>query len=113
MKPAEEYIYPMQILDKDQYPTDEFVQFIRDYKPSTMPILDLVALIEKAWWFGWGFELKRKYKGVQKLKLSTGGWSGNEEIISAIKSNIYLTAFSMKYEMWKTGGHHYFEIPIR
>lgn len=102
----------MQLLDSNQLPTDEFLQFIRDYKPATMPILNLVGLIEEAWWLGWGFKLKRKYKGIQKLELHTGGWSGNEDIINTILDNVWLTHHKMRYVMWKIGGHHYFEISI-
>lgn len=103
----------MDGLDNDGYPTDEYLQFIRDYTHKTMPILDMVDIICDNWYFGdWGYKLHRKYAGKRKFELHTGGWSGNEEIIEAIKSNIFLTHFKMRYVKWYTGGHHYFEIKI-
>ena len=104
---------PDVLLDDDGYPTDEYLKFIEEYTPDKMPIMDFVSILGDNWYFDdWGFRLKRKYMGVRKLELHTGGWSGNEDIIGAIKSNIYLTHFSMKYVKWHTGGHFYFEITI-
>ena len=104
---------PETLLDFDGYPTDEYLQFIRDYTNETMPIMDMVGIICDNWYFDdWGFKLHKKYAGKRKLELHTGGWSGNEEIIAALLSNIYLTHFKMRYVKWYTGGHYYFEITI-
>jgi len=103
----------METLDSKGYPTDEFLKFIRDYTDETMAIMDFLDILADGWHFGdWGFKLKRKYNGIRKLELHTGGWSGNEDIISAIRSNIYLTHFRMRYVKWLTGGHFYFKIWI-
>jgi len=103
-----------ELLDKDGYPTDEFLQFIRDYKPSQMPIMEFIELIRESWWHNeWGVVLKREYKGSRMLQLHTGGWSGNESIIDAILSNIYLTQFAMRYIMWTRGGHYCFKIKVK
>ena len=105
---------PTELLDFDGYPTDEFLQFIRDYTPDKMPILVFIDILAEGWYFGdWGFRLRRIYKGKRKLELHTGGWSGNEETIEAVLSNVYLTHFTMSYEKWYTGGHYYFEIRIK
>lgn len=104
---------PNAMLDTDGYPLEQSLEFIRKYKPDeTLPILDFVEnILRDIWWQPkWGFLLHRKYKGKRKLQLHTGGWSGNEEVIAAIKSNISLTHFHMKYVAWRTGGHYYFEI---
>ena len=105
---------PKTLLDEEGYPTEEYLQFIRDYTNETMPIMDFVEILQDGWHFSdWGFKLHRKYAGKRKLELHTGGWSGNEEIISAIVNNVYLTSFKMKYKKWHTGGHYYFEITIK
>lgn len=105
---------PTKLLDFDGYPTDEFLEFIKNYNPKNMDIHEFLSILQDGWYFqNWGFKLKKKYRGIQKLELHTGGWSGNEDTINAIISNIFLTHFSMKYVMWKTGGHYYFEIPIK
>ena len=97
-------------LDSDGYPTEEYLRFIKDYDGKTA-IMEFVAVLMTGWWAGdWGFVLHRKHKGVRKLELHTGGWSGNADVIQAILSNIFLTHFNMRYKMWKTGGHYYFEI---
>ncbi len=105
---------PEILLDDEGYPTDEYIAFIKGYTSKTMPIINFVLdILQDNWQYGeWGFKLGRVYKGVRKLELHTGGWSGNEEIIAAITSNIWLTAFKMKYVKWYTGGHYYFEIRI-
>ena len=106
---------PKEVMDDGGYPTQEFLDFVKQYEPDDS--LPLVTFVEKvlvdAWWSSdWGFKLHRKYRGIRKLELHTGGWSGNEETIGAITSNIYLTHFKMKYVMWRTGGHYYFEIRV-
>ena len=103
------------MLSYDYSPTEEWLQFIRGYKPDdSMPLLKFVSeILPKGWYMAdWGFVLHRKYKGKIKLELHTGGWSGNEEVISAILSNIWLTHFQMQYVMWKAGGHYYFDISV-
>ena len=104
---------PEMLLDDDGYPTQEYLAYIKDYD-GTMPIMKFIDdIIRDGWWMeSWGFRLHRKYNGKRKLELHTGGWSGNEDIISAITSNIHLTHFQMKYVKWTCGGHYYFEIDL-
>jgi len=103
----------MTTLDINGYPTDEFLDFIRNYTPDTMPIMDFVGILCEGWYFDkWGYKLHRKYAGKRKLELHTGGWSGNEDTIAAVLSNIYLTNFKMQHVKWVVGGHYYFEIII-
>ncbi len=105
-----------ELLDIEGYPTEQYLDFIEQYEPDeSLPIEVLVSQVIREGWYmsDWGFKLHRKRNGKQKLELHTGGWSGNEEIISAIKNNIMLSNFHMKYVMWRVGGHHYFEINYR
>lgn len=105
---------PEVLHDNTGYPTKEFLDFIKGYTPKVMPIFDFLTVLKDEWYASsWGFKLHSKYKygKKRKLELHTGGWSGNEELIRAIKTNPYLTSFTMKYVSWKTGGHFYFEIP--
>jgi len=103
---------PDTLLDLSGYPTNEYLEFIRNYKPEQMPVFEFVdTILRNGWYFDdWGFVLHRRYNDKRKLELHTGGWSGNEEIIEVILSNIFLTHFEMRYVMWCTGGHHYFEL---
>jgi len=104
---------PEKLLDLEGYPTEDWIEYIKNYKPDeSLPLIRFVdsVLIDGWWMSDWGFKLHKKYKGKRKLELHTGGWSGNEEVIEAIISNIYLTNCYMRYVMWRTGGHYYFEI---
>lgn len=97
------------MLDEYGYPTEHILHFIENYVPDdSLPILSFLSVIKDIW--QGGFKLGRKYKGRCKLELHTEGWSGNEQIINSIISNIYLTGFKMRYVKWITGGHYYFEI---
>jgi len=103
---------PDVLHNKSGYPTEKFLSFIRNYTPKVMPIFDFLIILKNEWYASnWGFKMHNKYDKKRKLELHTGGWSGNEELIQAIKANPYLTSFTMKYVSWKTGGHFYFEIP--
>jgi len=87
------------------YPTEEYLEEIRNYKGDP-PIEEFVKILQYNWYFGPEWCIIRG----NKAEFHTGGWSGNEDIIKAILSNIYLTNLYMKYEMWKRGGHYYFKI---
>lgn len=100
-------------LNPEGYPTQDWLDFISNYKPGPgqMTILEFVRVLESGWWMpDWGYKLGGKYKGIRKLELHTGGWSGNEEVIDTMLKNIHLTHFAMQYVQWRTGGHYYFKI---
>ena len=106
-------LLPDLLLDNEGYPTEEWLEYLRTYRPDdSLPTLSFVQnVLANGWWMSdWGFKLHRKYRGKRKLELHTGGWSGNEEVIAAIKQNIWLTHFKMRYVKWHTGGHYYFEV---
>lgn len=78
-----------------------------------MPIIRLIEIIKSAWNHGSDyFKLSEEHEGKRKLELHTGGDSGNESIIKAIKGNGFLVFGIMKCVKWEFGGHHYFEINL-
>lgn len=100
-----------ELLDEDGYPTEEALQYIRLY-PYNYSQIDLMAFAIKLWSYpdfvdisiekGWDG------KDVQVVKMSTGGWSGNEDVIRALKENTvwwYTNWFSSK-----RGGHYVFKL---
>jgi len=106
---------PKTLLDVNGCPTEEWLEFIKNYQPSDdLPLLKFVKeILPKGWYYAdWGVVIHRKYKGKIKLELHTGGWSGNEEVIREILSNKHFTHFKMQYVQWKTGGNYYFEIYV-
>lgn len=104
---------PDELLDNEGYPTDEWLEFLRKYNPgSNEEALKFVKeVLPDGWYYWvWGVKLRRKYRGRRILELHTGGWSGNEDVINAMLSNMYLTGIYMQYMKWYRGGHYYFEI---
>ena len=87
-------------MDEEGYPTEEELKRYETEKD----IDKLILFVRSNWWPG--DEHGTKYSdGI--LQLHTGGWSGNESTISALRCNA---------EFWSTllgeraGGHYYFEI---
>jgi hypothetical protein len=92
--------------DMGTYPTVEELKMIREYDIFNNDIGGLLELIKSIWWgSGWGFSLKGKK--VLYLELHTGGWSGNEDIIEALRVTMFWAFY------WKKtirGGHYFFKI---
>ncbi len=96
--------------DSDGYPTEETLQFIKKYQ-DIHNLRFLAEFIVKAWY--WPDYAKWDDKSEvfpSTLELHTGGWSGNEILISALQESesLFWTFYWQKSER---GGHYYFEIP--
>jgi len=75
---------------------------------STDDIKNLIDYIRRLWWYSeTGFVLKGKQ--VLRLELHTYGWSGNEDIIRALRKNDFWLLF---WEKSTRGGHYWFKIPL-
>lgn len=88
------------------YPTDEQLQFIRDYDLKQGPVGLIEHLMEIWHWpdyLGYSQDHRAGY-----LELHTGGWSGNEDIIEALAVSSFWLMYWQKSER---GGHYEFEIP--
>lgn len=100
----------------DRYPTEEELQVIKEWDVTKQGVKPLMEFVKSIWKYE---DRCHIYRGKRhlfndkavKIYLSTGGWSGNEEILSALRAN---TMFWMMY-WWKSqrGGHYWFEIPVR
>ena len=104
----------MELLDKDGYPTVKFLRVIKTWKhDSNISLEDLLGLIEEAWCYrDIAFKRRQPRNGYQTIEMHTVGWSGSEDIINAILSNLWLTQFRLRYVKWYTGGHHYFKFKL-
>lgn len=85
---------PEVFLDINGYPTDEWLEFIASYKPSNE--LPLVKFMKDVLPNGWYMHEFLSYHhtnndGSYYLTLSTGGWSGNEEVIQQLLSNQFIS----------------------
>jgi len=94
----------------NKYLTEEELDKIKCWDVNTKErVFELLDYIEDLWQYSdSGF--KRRGKNVIGLQLHTGGWSGNESIIDALRDN---TLFWSSY--WISahrGGHYYFKIKL-
>ena len=91
----------------NDYPTDEQLQFIRDYDLKQGPA-GLIKHLQEIWHWQDCIRLEPGIDDLTCLFLSTGGWSGNEDIIEALKPTLFWLMYWWRSER---GGHYYFEIP--
>jgi len=111
-------------MDEDGYPSEDFLKYVENFDCMKDDVRILIDALEGEWWSPeWGFhrtKLKNVFKDVGwgppsaceegddtlALELHTGGWSGNEDILRALKKNQW---FHMLYwEMSRRGGHECF-----
>lgn len=97
------------------YPTDEQLEKIKTWDIRAQGLRELIDYVRFLWWMperDFRLYQGRSYffnEPVIKLALHTGGWSGNESIISALGAN---TMFWILY--WRKsqrGGHYWFSFP--
>lgn len=87
--------------DRDGYPTEETLEFIKNYQGAPGSLVDYILE-------AWHFPEYSKW-APPLLELHTGGWSGNEEVIQALmeSKSFFWTLYWQKSER---GGHYYFEV---
>jgi hypothetical protein len=100
---------PSQPLDSECYPTREALEYIVNYQDSIKNPYKLLDFIKSIWMFadwGWKEEETLDIVGTPKLRIymSTGGWSGNESIIEALKTN-KKHFWQIFWEESRRGGH--------
>jgi hypothetical protein len=99
--------------DKDGYPTEATLKALREWPLSDAnSALDFIAA---AWhWPEWGVshelieaadKLLRPEPEDRFLRLATGGWSGNEDLLAAFQENINYT---LTWCLSARGGLHIF-----
>ena len=99
------------MMDEEGYPTEETLKRIRtwphadfnglmDFVIGLWQYPDYVEDIEVVNGFG---------KVVREVDISTGGWSGHEEIVGALKQNKIF--WLCCWQMSRRGGHHRFRLP--
>jgi hypothetical protein len=103
--------------DADGYPTDDTLAAIEAWKPEqgVAAWLDFAA----ACWH-WPEFVSRELRPEEALivqaeadnrylRLATGGWSGNESVIGAMRANRLLSAFT--WRLTACGGLHIYRYP--
>jgi len=95
------------MLDKDHYPDEKSLEEIKKWdilKQGVQGLLDLVK--ENTNTPDWSFSITGKR--VLRFEYHTGGWSGNEDVISALRRNLLF--WPMFWQKSVRGGHYYFKI---
>jgi len=88
-------------VSKRDYPTNRELKQIATW-PYERGSRSWFEFIESIWWSAeWGFR-----KSQRRYYVSTGGWSGNEEIIAAMRKNFIL--WSQCWISVRRGGHYVF-----
>jgi hypothetical protein len=99
----------------DGYPTEEQIERIKSW-PYQDPT-GWFAFIKSSgnYWpnADWGWDERDDIEGLFKkpvrvYEISTGGWSGNEEIIGAMQSNQML--WLLTWHQMRRGGHYTFMV---
>jgi len=97
----------------DDYPTEEELDDIEKW--PYQEVHALLDFIGRIWWapdWGWReFEGKEEGNPTRHILASTGGWSGNEDIMAAFRRN-YL-AYSQCFVSYRRGGHYELSLPKR
>ncbi len=103
-------------MTRDGYPTRKELKYIRDFDILKEDPLILMKYIKERWCWHDFFTIRKKSPRLFKdrkvwgIKMITGGWSGNEDLIRALKGNKFF--FLLYHKRWEAGGLWYFEIPI-
>lgn len=86
--------------DEVVYPTEEELERIRTWAAGE--ITELMVFVGGLWYFKeWGWRQLGKI-----YWLSTGGWSGNEDLIGALQDNQMFWA--LYWQQSRRGGHYIF-----
>ena len=88
----------------DEYPTEDELKEITEWPHSD--IEGLMNFIKSIWKYADCGYWKRTGK---KYHISTGGWSGNEEIIGAMQKNKQFF-WTMCWYQSRRGGHYIFHV---
>ena len=87
------------------YPSEETLKKIAEYSFTEFTpdnFHEFMKLVESEWEFAdWGWEVEGNV-----YHISTGGWSGNEDLIGAMKENIMF--WLMYWQQSRRGGHYIF-----
>lgn len=100
-------------IDDEGYATEEFFKKIREFQilekeyVKEHTIKDLISLIKEAYWMPDMLTAIVRENDTVYLRLSTGGWSGNEDIITELEKTAF---WMMRWYKEIRGGHYWFEL---
>lgn len=93
-----------EYLDEDGYPTEEALDLVKGWGHED-GFVELLETVGQIWKYPDYFECK----GPGQYEISTGGWSGNEDLIEALQGNAMF--WLCCWVQSTRGGHYIFEVP--
>ena len=100
--------------DRDGYPTKDTLTVVRVWTPED-GYENLLAYVQRAWsypdYFVQSKTRRRQWPRGPLTRIyhvSTGGWSGNEDLIRALQENWMF--WTMCWEQSRVGGHYIFRV---
>lgn len=94
--------------DRDGYPTDETLDAIEAFPIKVDDPSSFLKFVREAWSDYGSIKEEWRGNGTLQVEFVTGGWSGNESIMYAIKSNVF---YPLYWQSSHRGGLHVFIIP--
>lgn len=95
-----------EVFDDDGYPTEEYCSWLHELADNVKTYPQVFSELEEVWW---NYDIMHQWEKPdgreQELRISTGGWSGNEEVIHHLKGTFFW--FMCWYES-RRGGHYKF-----
>ena len=91
--------------DKDGYPTEETLACVAALNPVETDPDEIIDYLFSIW--NWGNTMGRYNRETGCFTISTGGWSGNESIITALEKSFFWMFYWYRSER---GGHYWFEV---
>lgn len=93
----------------DGYPTDEGLQAVRTFTGSVQQLLGLLYEATRAYGMLTIEPFDDHYgRAMVRVYMATGGWSGNESIVSALQRSFFWFAY---WESSQRGGAYTFHVP--
>ena len=86
-----------------EYPTDEELKRIKEWDGHHQ---ELMGYVKSLWKYADWEHLKAWSQDGHTYEISTGGWSGNENIIEVLESNFVF--WTMSWIQSRVGGHYIF-----
>lgn len=92
-----------------EYPREKDLKTIAKWPIKSMADCEALGwYVYNLWHYGEPWATFRKRNGVRTLRLATGGWSGNEDIIRALDKNKIFNMFC--WELSQRGGLHIYKV---
>ncbi len=96
-------------MDQNGYPTEETLEKIAAFDPRTDDVYEFVEYLCENWVNGFPPKWDKKHGTLQ---LSTGGWSGCESVIAALRKGAGTPCipwfWALYWDQSRVGGHYRF-----